>query len=195
MKLASALTGASIANPIVANVPTPSATEGPYYPRQSMRDLDQDNDLVKILDRVQEAGGEVVILKGRVLDQEGVPVSGARVDIWQVGVNGAYLHTSDPRSNQRDENFQGFGSYQTADDGSYWFRTIKPVAYPGRTPHIHVKVFTGARELTTQFYIDGDPLNANDSIYNSMDEAEKAAVSMNFVMGPEYPEATVDIVL
>ncbi|PLX45679.1 MAG: protocatechuate 3,4-dioxygenase, partial [Hyphomicrobiales bacterium] len=119
--------------------PTPAATEGPFYPSPDMRLKDTDNDLVKIEGAVREAGGEVIFLTGRVLSRSGQPLEGARVEIWQCDVNRRYLHRGDHGA-ARDGGFQGFGHDITGADGSYRFRTIMPVPYPGRTPHIHVKV-------------------------------------------------------
>ncbi len=179
--------------------PTPSAMEGPFYPTPAMRFADADNDLVKIAGQVTEAGGEIVVLKGRVLDAEGAPVAGARIEIWQCDANGRYLHTGDSGRSRpaRDGAFQGFGHVVTGDDGAYAFRTIKPVAYPGRTPHIHVKVFPpgGRATLTTQFYIDGHPLNAGDFLWRRMSAVEQAAVAMAFTEGADGVEATVDVVV
>jgi protocatechuate 3,4-dioxygenase beta subunit len=172
---------------------TPSATEGPFYPTEPMRFTDADNNLVRIAGAVRDAGGEVITLKGRVLTEAGHPVEGARVEIWQCDMNGVYLHSRD-RGRGYDEAFQGFGHVVTGSDGAYAFRTIKPVTYPGRTPHIHVKVFTGSRELTTQFYIADHPSNPRDGIFRRMSAADQAAVSMVFDDCAE-PEATVDIVV
>lgn len=171
---------------------TPSATEGPYYPTEAMRFQDIDNNLVRITGAVRDAGGEVVILRGRVLSG-GAPVSGARVEIWQCDVNGIYLHTRD-RTVKYDDAFQGFGHFTTGEDGAYVFRTIKPTVYPGRTPHIHVKAFAQGRELTSQFYLEDHPLNDRDFLYRRMSAAERDAVTMRFSDQPE-PEAVVDIVL
>ncbi len=172
---------------------TPSATEGHFYPTESMRFGDIDNDLVKIGDAVKRAGGEVIILKGRVLDRSGRPISGARVEIWQCDVKGRYMHTGDRRKGRRDDAFQGFGHFTTGRDGAYWFRTIKPVSYPGRTPHIHVKVTQAGRELTTQFYINGHRQNARDWLFRRMSPEDRRAVSMTFADASEGPEANVDI--
>lgn len=172
---------------------TPSASEGPFYPRPGMRFADADNDLVKIAGMVESAGGEIIVLKGRVLDGQGNPASGARVEIWQCDANGRYLHPGDGGGAPRDAAFQGFGHVVTGPDGEYAFRTIKPVPYPGRTPHIHVKVFHGGRELTTQFYIAGHELNARDGLFRRMSEAEQQAVSMAFSPGPDGLQAVVDI--
>ncbi len=157
-----------------AAVSTPSASEGPFYPTTGMRFEDVDNDLVKIAGAVEQAGGEIVVLSGRVLDKAGNPVAGARVEIWQCDVNGRYLHRGDRGWNSRDPAFQGFGHDLSAADGSYSFRTIKPVPYAGRTPHIHVKVLAGNRELlTTQFYLPDHPDIVRDLLYQRVPKARR----------------------
>nr|WP_292265530.1 protocatechuate 3,4-dioxygenase [Marivita sp.] len=184
------------AQPLLAATATPPATEGPFYPTPSMRSADVDNDLVKIIGAVREAGGEVFMLKGRLTDKGGTPLAGYRIEIWQCDMNGKYLHSSDRQSIAFDAGFQGFGHDITGPDGSYSFRTIKPVTYPGRTPHIHVKVFDDSRErLTTQFYIDGHPANGRDRIFNRLADAEAKAVSMIFTPSADGEQATVDVIL
>lgn len=196
MKFLAALPLMALAPWAAAARRTPSATEGPFYPTPRMRYVDADNDLVKIAGVVEEAGGEVIVLKGQVRDNAGRPVAGARVEIWQCDVNGRYLHTGDrARGTSRDPAFQGFGHVVTGADGAYAFRTIKPVPYPGRAPHIHVKVLRQRRELTTQFYIADHAQNAGDWLYRRMSGEDQRAVSMVFKAGAEGPEATVDIVL
>lgn len=187
---------AAAASPLVAATLTSGAAEGPFYPTPSMRRSDVDNDLVKIIGAVNDAGGEVVILKGRITDKNGAPRAGHRIEIWQCDVNGKYLHSGDRQSIAFDAAFQGFGHDITGADGSYSFRTIKPVAYPGRTPHVHVKVFDGDAEiLTSQVYIAGDPANARDRLFNRLSDAEARAVSMVFAPGAGAEETTVDIVV
>jgi len=182
--------------PVVAASLTPSATEGPFYPTKTMRRADVDNDLVKIMGKVQEAGGEVFHLKGRVLDKDGAPLEGLRIEIWQCDMNGKYLHPGDRQNIEFDAAFQGFGHDITGPDGAYAFRTIKPVTYPGRTPHIHIKLLDGATEiLTSQFYIDGHPANDRDRIFRRLSPADAAAVSMVFVKADGESEANVDIML
>ena len=183
-------TSASAAEPTVA------ATEGPFYPTGPMRLTDVDNDLVKVMGRVQEAGGEVIHLKGQVLDEDDAPLAGLRVEIWQCDLNGIYLHSRAPSRDEYDSGFQGFGHDITDEDGAYRFRTIMPTVYPGRTPHIHVKVLNGDEELlTTQFYLADHPENARDRIYNRLSEAERAQVTMIFENGEDGPETTVNIVV
>jgi protocatechuate 3,4-dioxygenase, beta subunit len=175
---------------------TPSATEGPFYPLPDMRFDDIDNDLVTVADKVRQAGGEVVRLAGRVLDSSGSPLAGARVEIWQCDVGGRYLHRADRGGAARDAGFQGFGHDITGGDGAYSFRTIKPVPYAGRTPHIHVKVLVADRErLTTQFYLPDHPGNARDWLYGRIDPALRERVTMRFDNTGQEPEAMLDIVV
>jgi len=186
----------ALATPLAAAGLTPDATEGPFYPTPPMRRADVDNDLVRIMGAVREAGGEVITLRGRVTDADDTPLEGYRVEIWQCDMNGKYMHPGDGQAIEFDAAFQGFGHDITGADGSYRFRTIKPVTYPGRTPHIHVKVFKGDEEvLTSQFYIAGHPANVRDRIFNRLSEAEAAAVSMTFTPGDSGAETTIDIVV
>jgi len=175
---------------------TPDAIEGPYYPKSSARKQDTDNDLVKIEGIVTEAGGEVVILKGVISDATGVPIEGLRIEIWQCDINGKYLSKRDRQKIKHDVAFQGFGHDITNEKGEYSFRTIKPGKYPGRTEHIHVKVFRESKEiLTTQFYVEDGPHNEGDWIYRRLSPREAKAVTMRFVDENDLPQATVNIVV
>jgi len=197
--LLGALLGAAgagvFARPAAAAILTPEQTAGPFYPTGGMRNADTDNDLVRIAGTVRQAGGQIVRLGGRVLDRSGQPREGARVEIWQCDVNGRYMHPADRRHSGHDPAFQGFGHDITDAEGRYRFRTIRPVAYPGRTPHIHVKVFAGRRELTTQFYTAGEPANERDGIFRRLSPDERTAVLMQFSGSGDEPSAEVDIVL
>ncbi len=177
-----------------AAILTPPASRGPFYPDPAMRFDDADNDLVKIEGVVKQAGGEVVFLNGRVLDRQGKPVENARVEIWQCDVNGRYLHTGDRQAIDRDTGFQGFGHFITGADGQYEFRTIMPVSYPGRTPHIHVRVIAGGTEFISQFYIAGNSANNRDFLYNRLANDQRPAVEMVFADKGRGLETQVDIV-
>lgn len=173
---------------------TPRAAEGPFYPTPPMRLSDVDNDLVKVTGLVRQAGGEVITLKGRITDRNGVPRSGHRIEIWQCDLNGKYLHPGDDRNVVYDMGFQGFGHDITDKDGNYSFRTIKPGKYPGRTPHIHVKILDGGAELlTTQFYIAGVSENRRDSLYRRLSDEQAKSVSMIFVETDSGTETEVNV--
>lgn len=169
---------------------TPRQTEGPFYPDKLP--LDTDNDLLIITDSMTPAAGEITHLTGRVLDPTGAPMRNTLVEIWQCDINGAYLHSGTSNAERRDRNFQGYGRFLTDSEGRYYFRTIKPVPYPGRTPHIHFALSQdGERMLTTQLYIAGHDGNEQDGIFRSMETPErKAAVSAEFtpIEGSEVGE-------
>jgi protocatechuate 3,4-dioxygenase beta subunit len=149
---------------------TPSVTEGPFFPDRLP--LDTDNDLLVITDATKPADGEVTWLSGRILDATGAPLRNALVEIWQVDAHGAYLHSRTGNAENRDTRFQGYGRFVTGTDGCYGFRTIKPVPYPGRTPHIHFKISRGGeRLLSTQCFVKGHPQNERDGILRRIGNA------------------------
>lgn len=179
---------------------TPRQTEGPFYPDKLP--LDTDNDLLIINDATTPAIGEVTYLSGRVLSPAGVPMRNALVEIWQCDAHGVYRHTrSGGDLAKKDDNFQSYGRFLTGSKGEYLFRTIKPVAYPGRTPHIHVKVKRSGQELlTTQCYIKGHSGNERDGVWRGIKDArQQQNVTVDFVplSGSTTGElaATFDIVL
>ena len=183
---------------LAALAPTPGSTEGPFYPMRIP--TDDDADLVRVEGAVREAGGEILHLSGRVLNVDARPVAGARVEIWQCDANGVYLHPRDRRGASRDAGFQGFGHAQTNPLGRFAFRTIVPVPYPGRTPHIHVKVLTGGHELlTTQLFRAGYPRNPSDFLFRRLAPDEQDRVSMAITPRPGSPrpafETAIDLVI
>jgi len=182
---------------LAVSAPTPPASEGPFYPPPQMRFADVDNDLVKIADKVKQAGGEIVTVRGRILDATAKPIHGVRIEIWQCDTNGRYLHRADQGGADRDGGFQGFGHDISGADGSYLFRTIKPVPYAGRSPHIHVKLLVdGGERLTTQFYLADHPANARDWLYRRVPETERERVTLRFEPGTDHhPQARLDIVV
>jgi protocatechuate 3,4-dioxygenase beta subunit len=160
-----------------------------------------DNDLVRVQGRQAQAMGQIAHVAGRVLDQRGEPVKGAMVEIWQCDANGIYNHPRQPGLQRRDAAFQGYGRTEVTADGLYAFRTIRPVSYPGRTPHIHFKVSVpGTGRLTTQLYIAGEKQNATDGVLNSIRNArarESVIVKLEPAreIEPGALKGTFDIVL
>ena len=143
--------------------PTPAQTEGPFYPRTIP--ADRDADLTVVAGHGTPAQGTRLYFGGRVVTRDGSAQSAATVELWQCDVFGRYHHAGDDGS-PRDDGFQGYGVAITDAEGRYAFKTIRPVAYSGRVPHLHLRVKTaGGATLTTQVYIagdrtDGDPVLA-----------------------------------
>jgi protocatechuate 3,4-dioxygenase beta subunit len=199
--LAGALAGAALAGVpwragAQSRIATPRQTEGPFYPDRLP--ADDDNDLVAVKGQSGIARGEILLLAGTVTDLAGRPLAGARVEIWQCDAGGRYHHSRDSASAAPDPNFQGWGQLVTGADGAHRFRTIRPVPYPGRTPHIHFKVSGKAiPTLVTQMYVDGEPGNARDGLFNSLDPRERAAVTVRVNKAPDGKAlaARFDIVL
>jgi protocatechuate 3,4-dioxygenase beta subunit len=153
---------------------TPRQSTGPFYP--ATLPLDVDNDLVQVRGRADLASGVITHITGRVADERGRVVSGARVEIWQCNAFGRYHHPRDRRDAPIDPNFQGYGTHVTGGDGLYRFRTIRPVHYPGRTPHIHFAISgPGIETLVTQMYVAGEARNASDFLLNSIHDARARA--------------------
>lgn len=168
---------------------TPSQTEGPFYPVTAPKD--SDFDLMRNGDQ-NYTKGQSAWVEGNIRDMTGKPVAGAQVEIWQCDHSGHYHHPAD--GGKADQRFQGFGRVTVGADGSYRFRAMRPVAYGGRTPHIHVKVKLGQRELvTTQLYVAGDAGNARDFLWRSMSEIDRAALTASFVTSSDGLKARFPI--
>jgi protocatechuate 3,4-dioxygenase beta subunit len=161
---------------------TPAQAQGPFYPLALP--LDRDNDLVTVSGLPGRARGVVTDVAGRIADPDGRPLRGVRVEIWQVNAFGRYHHPHDDQDRPVDPHFQGYGSTVTDDAGGYRFRTIRPVAYPGRAPHIHFAVTgPGWGPFHTQMYVAGAPENATDFLLNSVRD-RSARESLIVRLGP-----------
>ncbi len=177
---------------------TPAQSRGPFYPREIP--LDSDNDLASVAGRSGLARGTITNVVGRVTDEHGRPLSGMRLEVWQCDANGRYHHPGDRRNAPLDPNFQGYGQFVTADDGRYRFRTIRPVSYPGRAPHIHFAVSgPGVESLVTQMYVDGEPENERDMLLSRVrDPAERQRLLVALAPNPDdsaHLTGTFDLVL
>jgi protocatechuate 3,4-dioxygenase beta subunit len=142
--------------------------------------------------------GERIIVTGRVLDSGGRPVPDTLIEIWQANASGRYAHRVDDHPAPLDPNFDGAGRCMTDSSGRYRFVTIKPGAYPWknhlnawRPAHIHFSLFGRAfiQRLITQMYFPGDPLFAQDPIFNSVPSPEgRAALIARFDLGVTEPD-------
>jgi len=179
--------------------PTPPNPEGPFYPKHNQ--LDKDTDLTLIQGHTERAQGRVIRISGRVLDEDGAPIEGALVDIWQANAFGRYHHEDDPATAPVDPHFQGWGMVKTDGDGNYAFTTIKPGAYNvesgwDRPPHIHFKVSRrGYHELITQMYFAGEELNQKDRLFLSVDENARQRLVVEFEDRDGTPHGDFPIVL
>lgn len=170
----------SVAQSVQARV-TPSQSLGPFYP--STLPLDSDADLTYVDGQEGRATGMITNLVGQVADIQGRPIPDALIEIWQCDAFGAYHH---PRAGGGvDPSFQGYGKTTTDTMGRYRFRTIRPVAYPGRAPHIHVKITKGSQQLVTQIYVRGEPANERDFLLNAIrDQSARDSLIIAFENDP-----------
>lgn len=157
---------------------TPGDAEGPFYPVEIP--ADSDNDLLRVMGRESVSPGQLTYLHGKVMDRDGKVIDGARVEIWQCDNGGVYHHPGDEGT--KDNDFQGFGAMVTNREGEYHFRTLRPVPYTGRTPHIHYRVTAdGFDRLTTQLYVaEESERNAEDVLYKRHSESDRALVTTAF---------------
>ena len=185
------------AAPAVATLLTPRQSAGPFYPEELP--LDDDNDLVHVAGQDKPARGRVTDLSGRLLDVNGHPLAGMRIEIWQCDANGRYRHPRENAQRPMDPGFQGFGHTSSDAEGRYRFLTIRPVPYPGRTPHIHVAVYPpGERPFVTQLYVAGEASNDNDFLYRRVPAESRHLVTAAFeptVSEQAELQASWDIVL
>ena len=159
---------------------TPWQGEGPFYPDKIP--VDTDNDLVKNGDNSFEAGGKILILNGILLNPDSEPVNHVSIEIWQTDKNGVYMHSGSFARDIMDKQFQGFGRTKTDRNGQFFFRTIVPTEYPGRTPHIHMKLWREEKNiLTTQLYIKDHPHNNKDFLFQRMSLVEQRLNSMRLI--------------
>jgi protocatechuate 3,4-dioxygenase beta subunit len=161
-----------------ANRPSPTQTLGPFYPRHSAeRPGSTDADLITVDgDRVVTKGTPLFLI-GRVTGRSGEVITGAAVEIWQCDANAVYHHPAGGAEAERDATFQGYGVDRTDSNGEFRFRTIIPVAYPGRTPHIHVRVQPlSGRAFATQLYLPGEAGNARDFLFSRLTPEEQRAL-------------------
>jgi protocatechuate 3,4-dioxygenase, beta subunit len=180
-------------------LPTPPQTEGPFYPDELPRDTD--SDLVRVTGADAQALGRVAHVLGRVVDRHGRPLPGLPVEVWQCDAHGRYLARGDTawfgRRPARDPGFQGYGRTLTDASGGYRFRTIRPVAYPGRTPHIHVKVKRDGRALLSSqvFMPDQDALNRADFLWRHLGRDQQPLALATLQSNGDRPVAHFDIVV
>lgn len=177
---------ASLAMPALASSRRALAamTDGPFYPPSRWRENgplkgDWDADLTRVerAGRVQTARGEHLGLQLRLADSKDRVVDNALIEIWQCDVQAQYRHPSvELGDGAYDPGFQGYGAASSGADGAVLMRTIRPVPYPGRTPHIHVKIrHASLGEVTSQLFVAGDAGNSRDSLWRALPEAQRSS--------------------
>jgi protocatechuate 3,4-dioxygenase beta subunit len=165
-------------------------TDGPFYPPRAWRErwTDWDADLTTVQrdGRTLIATGERLGLDLQLSDGAGRIVDGAQVEIWQCDSMASYRHPRVPMEEGRhDAGFQGFGAASSSRDGKLSFRTIRPVPYPGRTPHIHIKLrHPSFGEVSSQLFVAGDPGNARDFLWRGLAPADREALEMRLQAAP-----------
>lgn len=176
---------------------TGSQTVGPFFAPALLRDDARRNVLTQ-----PETAGERMRIEGRVLDGDGVPVPDAMVEIWQANAHGRYHHPADQGPAALDPSFLGFGRSGTAEDGSYWFETVKPgpVPFNGerlQAPHICVTVFSRGllNHLVTRLYFEDEPANAEDPLLQCVPNHRRATLLARREPGGGVVVYRFDIVL
>tara|TARA_B100000214_G_scaffold363787_1_gene329678 strand:+ start:121 stop:852 length:732 start_codon:yes stop_codon:yes gene_type:complete len=145
-----------------------------------------DNDLTKNFNKHNEPIGERIVVYGKLLDENSKPIPNSLIEIWQANSGGKYRHSGDTYNAPLDPNFGGWGRCLTDENGNYYFKTIKPGAYPWpnggnnwRPAHIHFSIFglSFLQRLVTQMYFEGDPLITKCPIAQSINN-KKALESL-----------------
>jgi protocatechuate 3,4-dioxygenase beta subunit len=204
LKASAALFAAGILSPIRSALAqaalrrTQDQILGPFYPIMSQPN--RTGDLTRVPGGSGRAKGQLLIVRGRVLNPEGRPVKGAEVEIWQANSAGRYAHPDDTNPAPLDPNFEGFGAVTTGADGRYQFKTIKPLHYPAapgmiRPAHIHLDVRGKRDELISQMYFEGDPYIPKDRFLQSVLDPEALVVKLQPSREePDFLVAEFDIV-
>jgi protocatechuate 3,4-dioxygenase alpha subunit len=178
-------------------IPTPSQTVGPFFhmalERPQWSDLTRDG-----------PAGERIVITGRVLDGDGMPVGDACLELWQANAAGRYAHPDDTRQDRPlDPHFRGFGRVSTDAEGRFRFVTIRPGPVPGRgnalqAPHIAVAIFARGllRQLVTRIYFADEPTNETDPVLSAIaDPALRQTLLAQRVNDADPPTYHFDIVL
>lgn len=140
-----------------------------------------DHDLSRPVPGGARAMGQLIHVSGRVTDEDGTPIAGAVIELWQANAAGKYIHEADRHEAPLDPNFTGWGRLVTGGEGEYEFITIKPGAYPvtesdwwWRPPHIHFSIIgpSWMNRYVTQMFFPGEPLNEIDLLLNGVRDPE-----------------------
>lgn len=167
---------------------TPPQTPGPFYPGEDK--FTENTDLTQVPGKLLRAKGQIIYVRGQVLDQHCRPVAGATVEIWQACTSGRYNNPKDTNPAELDPGFRYWGEAITDQNGEYVFKSIIPGAYPAdtnwtRPPHIHYKISKlGYHELVTQLYFKGNQYNDTDLILQKVPSNLRDSVIVDFQPAP-----------
>lgn len=166
---------------------TAESPMGPFFPMDVPSDSDADLTMVK--GHSKRASGQVIEITGRVLDQKGNPISGARLDLWQANAKGRYAHPADPAVMPLDPDFQGFASIVSDATGEWRIVTIKPGSYNSpignRPPHIHFDIRGKTHRNIAQLYFPEDAEgNAKDLLFKALGEQAGTSVAVRNAADP-----------
>ena len=168
--------------PLIMIPQTLSEITGPVYGHSDV----QAGEVDLTRQHAGEPQGERIVVKGRVLDEAGRPIPNTLVEIWQCNAAGRYHHPRDDSPAPIDPLFRAYGVSVADAEGRCRFRTVRPVPYPGRTPHLHLILSAAdGRSLTTQLYVRGEPGNARDGLFSRLTADEQARLSTDFVRGAD----------
>ncbi|WP_298987110.1 protocatechuate 3,4-dioxygenase subunit beta [uncultured Roseibium sp.] len=185
-----------------------SETTGPVFGHNNIDPMDRDL-IYNYAQSGESAIGERIILHGRILDENARPIPNTLVEIWQANAGGRYRHKKDTYLAPIDPNFGGCGRTLTDENGYYYFRTVKPGAYPWRNwvnnwrpAHVHMSIFGTAfcQRLITQCYFEGDPLIPECPIVKTIPDPEAieqliAKLDMNATIPLDTIAYKFDVVL
>src|SRR5437879_4394081 len=136
-----------------------------------------DGDMSRAVAGGSRALGQLIRVSGRVTGEDGSPLAGAVIELWQANAAGKYIHELDRHQAPIDPNFTGLARLVTGAEGEYEFFSIKPGAYPvmesdwwWRPPHIHFSILgpSWMSRFVTQIFFPGEPLNETDLLLSDV---------------------------
>lgn len=177
---------------------TPSQTVGPFFHIGLIRDGENMNIMVK-----DQTSGERILVRGKVIDGDGEPISDAMLEIWQADANGNYGHPADVKHSDADPAFAGFGRAPTNDSGEYHFKTIKPGAIeregePTIAPHINFRIFARGMLIHayTRMYFPDQAENEADAVLLMISDADRRLTLIAAQeAGDDLPTYRFDVIL
>jgi protocatechuate 3,4-dioxygenase alpha subunit len=179
----------------------PYCTIGPFFPGEFVTGCE---DLTRF--QGQQARGQHILLTGRVFEEGDRPILNAIVEIWQPDSNGVFRHPLDPRFDEADPGFFGWGRARTDIEGRYSFRTVMPGVNASerepRCPHLNLMILAiglTRRLVTTVFFVESADGGRDPVLRSVRDPEARARMLARRETGPgngngELPVYRYDIV-